>query len=660
MLEQLLNMQKLQTQSSYTAVPGGDLSSQNTESKPGSTFSRSDQSPRPAPLGSSLTWNILRFFFDVVLAALALAFIVFGCLVYKYDGTSSDGGAIGRKLYNIAQYGPTIFPVLFAAVVGGCFHNLATWQLQTPRGATVQFVTQCLGSQSLARAFTTQIGLRAVNPLALAILFVWCFSPLGSQAVLRVITMAVDDSTFPIQSVSVDTFSEYQYGGADGSGQAATAIAFPTIASMLTASLLSTRNQDIWGNVRFPNMEQLEAGSASNSSDWLAMPDTTTNLTYASLAGTPIARLSGFGNTTLTLPGSYMALSCGEFARSDQTAFTNYTDADTAAPDSDYDCTWSARAGGTRYQMAVSVPCNTTGAAMTHSVTRPARQLVWESISNTTVFSRAVCDLTTTYVLLNVTCGTSPSNTTSGATCAAQAVQRTLSPRSLDSNWTVLDTGFYGDAGAVLKLLTGLFPNAQSRSDGLQPVVVYMSQPTDILNGYLDTEADMPIDELDRAVFEARLGQLLNTVLYLGINATVMVGNFDGSNATDVAGGGLVDIHGTISSQESVVRCQRAWFGVLFAAAFIVFLAAVASTALRLATLVPDVLDSISLAFLHNRTADLGGSSAWSVSQWALQTRSYRLRLGDVEPTADVGRIALATVTKGSDIGRVQAGRTYW
>ncbi|KAI3336312.1 hypothetical protein HD806DRAFT_473305 [Xylariaceae sp. AK1471] len=75
------------------------------------------------------------------------------------------------------------------------------------------------------------------------------------------------------------------------------------------------------------------------------------------------------------------------------------------------------------------------------------------------------------------------------------------------------------------------------------------------------------------------------------------------------------------------------------------FLCALAGAILRLVTITPDVLGSISVALLHNKVEGMTGLSTWSSSTWARDLKDTRLSLADVNPGGEVGRISLASST---------------
>ena len=89
-----------------------------------------------------------------------------------------------------------------------------------------------------------------------------------------------------------------------------------------------------------------------------------------------------------------------------------------------------------------------------------------------------------------------------------------------------------------------------------------------------------------------------------------------------------------------------------------IFICALTGAYLRIITLSPDILGSISLALLHNKTRGIDGSSTWSSDEWARNLRESKLYFGDGEPGAEAGRIALATSLQDLRVGSIN-GRNY-
>jgi hypothetical protein len=86
----------------------------------------------------------------------------------------------------------------------------------------------------------------------------------------------------------------------------------------------------------------------------------------------------------------------------------------------------------------------------------------------------------------------------------------------------------------------------------------------------------------------------------------------------------------TVTTQQYVVKCNRAWLGVLIAASLGIFLFAAIGVILRIMTFAPDVLGSVSAVFLNNIITGVTGSSTWSSDDWAICRKDEKLYLGDV------------------------------
>lgn len=520
--------------------------------------------------------------------------------------------------------------------------RIASWRIQTRHGATLGMVELCLGSQTLSRAFTTQVRIRTFNLASAAILCLWILSPLGSQASLRVISIVPSLSSTSTRLAIQNTSLEYGYGFAAGVSEAQMLLKPPVIASMAAARLLSERNQDLWGNVRFPAIESLESSAAST---WLEAPPNT-NMTYPSLLGTPVDRLPLEGNTSFIFPGYYLSISCEDFGRTNLSNFTNYTTSGAPSPGNDYDCKWGSRIGGLReYQLAISLPCLEPEPRSSKTV-RPARRLVWES-----ELTHAECSLTTTFVDVNMTCTGSLSGSSSGSFCDPHAVRRSVNP-PFHGNWTGFDLGVPIISLSIIDMLITLFPTART-TGARDPVIDYLSQPFDAIRGY---GVVAPVYTIGASTFQLRLAQLLNTILFVGIDARGFTGSFN-STKTDPPYENLIEVTAATTMQGDTVSCNMAWLGLLIAASLAAFFVALFSAFLRTKTLAPSVLGHPSIILLPNKIEGVHGSSTWASDTWAKKFGGLKLFLGDVQPEAPVGRIALTN--EKSEFRPVQAERLY-
>ncbi|WQF79275.1 hypothetical protein CDEST_04289 [Colletotrichum destructivum] len=678
-------------QTAYGALPVVDDQQMGAESRIGSAPDYPEEKPRrrsqPRPQTLDKPWvkRCRRVIVDLVLAALALLFGVFGLWAYSVNGSPAEPGSTGVMLVRMSQYAPTIFPVLFAAIAGATMKNVASWRIQASQGATLGSLEQCLGSQTISRAFTTQINLRTYNLLGLSIVALWCLSPLGSQASLRVISV-ISKSEIDLRMLStVDTFGGFQeiytQSAYTARGRVVqTTVPSAVVTSLMAAKFLKSRNQDIWGNVRLPAIQNLERSSKSDGeSGWIDLSGDDP-IEYASLIGTPVANLATHGNTSFVLPGSYLTLSCPTISLvSNQSLLSNWTSNPPAlSPElqgNQTDNVWAVGEGAKpQYQAAISLrDWDDPNLGVTRAP--DARKLIWESSypmdadewgndMDLSIISWAECDLTTTHTETQVTCIASISGDSSGSICHPHAVRRSPKP-PFHGNWTVLDKTDSTES-AVLDFLTNLFPLLASSSQTRQPALVYLTNPFRAVGG---DDLGPVYNTTDRATFELSLAQMLNSILYVGIDAPTFTGSF---NSSDPDRGTrlfdpftrrddydyMLNITGNVTSRHDVIYCDRAWLGVLIISSLVAFLCAIAGAVLRMMTLTPDVLGSTSIALLHNRVGGLEGSSGWSSDEWVRHFKDARLRLGDIEPAAEVGRIGLATLDDGA-VGVVKSGRYY-
>lgn len=96
-------------------------------------------------------------------------------------------GSSWNKMEDPIKVAISAWPIVFAAVVAQCFKAWATFKVE--RGIKLMELEQLVGSSSFASAIKQPVLLRRLDLLTLALFAVWCLSPLGSQALLRVYSL---------------------------------------------------------------------------------------------------------------------------------------------------------------------------------------------------------------------------------------------------------------------------------------------------------------------------------------------------------------------------------------------------------------------------------------------------------------------------------------
>ncbi|RSM06854.1 hypothetical protein CEP52_005528 [Fusarium oligoseptatum] len=565
--------------------------------------------------------RLLGSLLDLTLATAALLFILFGGMIFMKHETSAAQGSTGRLLLDMSKYGPTVFPVLFAAIVGAALKTFATWRLQN--GTRIGLIEQLVGSHTVAEAFFTQYRLRAVNILAIAILLLWCLSPLGSQAALRAIstTQAFRNSTSNL--TVLETFSRFTILATENNlSYARRMLIPPAVASMLSARLLQDRNQDIWGNIRVPLIERLTDDISDTS--WINVSNIT-ELDYSSLVGVPVAGIPNQGNHTFTFSASYVNPKCTTLKVNPQYNFT------TTLPD---------------FNSSDRSNCNWTTFKPEYTLRVSLSQVCWDDIGkfyDKYHEGKDQCHLFTTYVDVRMHC--------QGTLCSPTSVRRSPKPPR-HGNWTVLDMGYnFHEPEGFINIFANMFPGSNV-SGGQTPTIVYFVEPFNVLS----TENKTEPAALPRATFETRLAHLINSELLLAIQPGDVAGGLTQENANNVSVS-VVEMDTYI--REEIVQYNKLWLTMLLASSMILFGVAMAAIVVRFRILVPEVLGSLALGMLDNRCDDIKHSSFMSGEDKMAKMKEVRVMLGDVEPHAEIGRIALAAPMEDVVVGKVQKGKFY-
>ena len=181
----------------------------------------------------------------------------------------------------------TAFPFAFAIVVGNALKRISALKLK--RGTTVGFLEQMTGSLSVGSTVATQLLLRPINLLALLLLGLWSFSPLGSQSCLQVLSVSAVPQTTGA-NVTISYFDLNAEAALSTNNGASTTWNGLFAAAIVTPAVIRNSSVDLWGHVKVPN---------------LARPGR-----HSSLLGIPISGIPKQANITFQLETSYMAVSC--------------------------------------------------------------------------------------------------------------------------------------------------------------------------------------------------------------------------------------------------------------------------------------------------------------------------------------------------------------
>lgn len=102
--------------------------------------------------GRTRSSKLKTLFWDLVLVLPGVAFLVYGILVAANAGNPISHSPI-PMLTDASRYGPTIFPIAFAAVAANVLKSIAAWKLE--KGISLLHLEYLLSSRTVFSAFTT-------------------------------------------------------------------------------------------------------------------------------------------------------------------------------------------------------------------------------------------------------------------------------------------------------------------------------------------------------------------------------------------------------------------------------------------------------------------------------------------------------------------------
>ncbi|KAK0379542.1 hypothetical protein CLIM01_03116 [Colletotrichum limetticola] len=249
---------------------------------------------------------------DFIAFLVPLALLVFVVVVGTLDGKEVEKTSL-EGWQNAVAVLSTLFPISFALVVGRFVAELARWKLES--GTSIGLLEQLIGSRTVGSTVQTIWQLRAVNVLGAGLLIIWTFSPLGAQAILRMLRpdLTVQSEAAMVTHFDIQGPSQFAELDTTSPSGLATAGEFIGYLSTLYTTIVSTPGSfksdtmDLWGNVKIPFLED------ENHKDWVNVSSETEHKQWSSLAGIPL-RHDLIGNKTFSIESGYIRLRCSEFA----------------------------------------------------------------------------------------------------------------------------------------------------------------------------------------------------------------------------------------------------------------------------------------------------------------------------------------------------------
>ncbi|QPC76121.1 hypothetical protein HYE68_006873 [Fusarium pseudograminearum] len=615
--------------------------------------------------------------------------ILLAAMVYLHGKTQSSFGDAVLEILSVAS---TLWPILFAAVLGPVLKTVALFQAE--RGSTLGSLEFLLTSQTTASALKNFVTMGWIGSWAIVVLTAWSLSPLGGQAALRSLhrhqnpVSMQKPAAYYLGNNRSDIYQHY-FDGTGGVNSASSpslsliydmttvlSASFSTQDTLVSHANSSSPNyhdaivglggkleasrsgrRDLWRNIRIPFIELLPEYRSDDPHAWIPVPDDEI-VPYASLIGLPIRNGSseGPGNSTMKVHSRYMTLSCGKAFNGTEMVSNGSRALWLHDTSSKYALTGQfidqASTNGLR-NIWLDFPNNSVTAEHLDGplpfAPRSKLQLImggscWYQItaqeSQRTPMIQA-CDISTSYIDMEVTCNRPAVD--AGLVCQADRVRHAPS-YPIKGNLTAFSNG--ESPKQILIELTYMGASQDPEESTVletylrDPPGLFRRSPGVYTNSDYRTTTDLGcFTAVPTEILERRLATALNTIIMSSYPLDVLVG-----------GKGLVFEHWQNTTalwkefKRDIYVLSKPWFAMTMLSTVVLMICAIANIIIRQRIKAPDILDSITGLTRDSQFIDLPQiGSGRSGSDQLATIKNVKVRIGDIYPEREVGRIALTT-----------------
>ncbi|KEQ69868.1 hypothetical protein M436DRAFT_75635 [Aureobasidium namibiae CBS 147.97] len=618
-------------QARFEPIPTKIIESEHT-SLSSTDYTGHEYGVEPGALSLWQAGKIFGIVMDVLAIVLSCMFFSYALAVKTHEKKPMGSPQV-KLLVRLSNLGPTIYPILFAAVVGRALKSIAFWKLE--KGGRIGTLDRLLGSITIFQTVLTQIQMRTWSFLGLLLVAVWSLSPLGSQASLRIIDTATQPSNTsrPLQYVNTTSdFFNFTYAGVPAASQFVPVnVLFG--AAMLGSSASSSFYVDNWGNLKIPWVEGLDTMTADGDG-WYPVKELKSTDDFASLIGIPLSTITLANNltTSFSIETSYWTFACpvfedlGDGVNASTGHFDNRSYADlTASQGLFIDSSESAVENTTSYTAQnlylYSVNTHDNSEPWDSPVnTRPRHITYMDNNNDPGHWIAANCTIKTTYVEVNASC--------SSDNCAFYQFAIPLIE--------ALPAGTLGEASPYQKFI--IDPSNPFNQSFYIPAVTVLSNAT----------------------FALRLGQLFNTFWMAMIAPTAIPKGLRNSNLTaDIArlrNSSLLTATATETRDNLVLRCNLVWFVILLVSSAITAVIGLCGLIATICRLGPDIGFNISSLVKDSSFEDqVFVPTTLGSTDRSILMKDWYAKLGDTASEEEAGYIAIGS----GNVADLQRGRLY-
>lgn len=502
------------------------------------------------------------------------------------------------------------------------------------RGTTLGRLEQLIGSTSLFSALERQISLRGFSVVGYVLMILWLLSPLGGQSALRLMGEETNSvlSNGTVQYLNPDTIMDTAMGAASDINSARSVFGPIFLAALLSSSKYQDTSMDLWGNVKLPRYSSVEHVT---SDEWKSVHyDNSTNVTYASLIGIPVAHMDKIGANNFSVKARQWDVSC------DKNEMQGGKQAEFGSMDVS---TWKV----------ALTPVNTTCSDWPCSMS--FKSMANNDADDNDFFNYTVSSCKVSYDMYET------------RICCQDQSCKPVAIRKIDMftgvNYTRDSDAFFRNT--PLRNIMATLPRVDNLGvgsvtfRGSTNAEKWMADPTN----FVGLKTYVQLYELSPQLLSDRLTILWNSFFQSTYAMNTLGGNLDKTfdNITHSADSQL--FNGTASAistpMPSVWRTNWKWFTALLVSSIILQIAAYMALFFKYYTCVPDIIGYASSMTLLNPyvPTPTGGTTLQGLER-ARMLQDMRVMIGDVCANEPIGAVAFAKADEGK-VARLNRNRFY-
>ncbi|KAF7505292.1 hypothetical protein GJ744_001079 [Endocarpon pusillum] len=591
---------------------------------------------------------------DIILTLLPVIFLVFCICALALDRRppSSFGDSIiaGTKL------GPTIFPIIFAAIVGRLMRSIAHWKAEA--GTQLGLLEQLIGSQNLTSAVQRMVLLDRYGPLGFAIVVLWLLSPLGGQSSLRllnVVSSAVS-SEAQVHYIDVNRTAYNAFSSASNIRTLGSAVSALFQASLLASVQAKSSPVDLWNNVKIPMLDELSPWTTEMPGNpWIGINYSGSNRHYSSLSGLNINGLPQSGESLFSVETSYMQLRCD-----DGTVYPSSTES------RDYAYVFP---NGLLYHNAsnpfIGMPYSTDNNQSIRLFVDTSYERVWskdDTVPLNLLYGSQPYLFNNSMILHNCTVGTA--RVEAAISCQGESCKVVRMRRSTVDTRSPLIVPFVGTDPFANFCTFFAFAAGIFRHDELSPIDYYVLGSSDLPFSLSGGMGDLSFN-ITGDMFARRLSTMINTIWQASLGPHTLSLGPSALSTYDYLLAYSYFANTTtarVSTPVDLYRADRIFIGILMVVSILLIACAVAGLILKSIVRTPDILGYVSTQTRDNLYVDIApGGNMLDGLERAKLLGGMKVQVGDVKWEEDEGHVAFRSVRGEKEwaLGQLKRGKLY-